>query len=196
MTGTILVRNIREYGKRKGYSISEIENRLGFSAGLISRWKTMSPSVDKVVEIAKLLETTVETLVGNEDETNPADTSDQKYCEKLVELTTLYGTKWREFHEDLIFYRCMHDFLLSRRIDWSEGCYCKLNDGYFVLLIRLTEAKPEPFLIALADIHLRPQELSCTRESLLVLTEAASQELFSLLSQRTIQIFLNELAET
>lgn len=61
-----LVENIRKICREKNVSITQMENDLGFSAGLISRWsKTKtSPSFDKIVAIIDYLEITYDQLMG------------------------------------------------------------------------------------------------------------------------------------
>lgn len=47
-----LVKRIKWICKEKGISVSQLESRLEFSPGLISRWVRMSPSIDKMLVIS------------------------------------------------------------------------------------------------------------------------------------------------
>ena len=62
----ILVNNIRKICKNKKVPITQMEEDLGFSPGLISRWSRTktSPSFDKVVSVMKYLDVTYEELTG------------------------------------------------------------------------------------------------------------------------------------
>jgi len=48
-----LVENIRRICKERNISVSELERSQNFSPGLISCWVRMSPSLDKVLLIAR-----------------------------------------------------------------------------------------------------------------------------------------------
>lgn len=50
-----IVDRIREAGKEQGFTLAEIERTLGFSNSSIRKWSQNSPSLDKVIAIAKLL---------------------------------------------------------------------------------------------------------------------------------------------
>ena len=62
----IIVNNIRRICKSKNIMISQMEEELGFSPGLISRWSRTktSPSFDKVAAVMEYLGITYEELTG------------------------------------------------------------------------------------------------------------------------------------
>lgn len=68
MNNEFLAYNIKKICRQKGYSMSFLESQLSMSAGLVSRWSkgASSPSLEKVYEIAKFLDTNIDTLVNGD----------------------------------------------------------------------------------------------------------------------------------
>lgn len=54
---------IKELCTKKGISIYRLEKDLGFSSCSICKWKTSSPSVDKVQKVADYFDVTVNYLL-------------------------------------------------------------------------------------------------------------------------------------
>ena len=50
-----LYENVKEVAKSKGYSINRLEKELGFARSYISKFKTITPSMDKIQKIADFL---------------------------------------------------------------------------------------------------------------------------------------------
>lgn len=57
---------IKELCAKKGISIYRLEKDLGFSSCSICKWKTSTPSVDKVQKVANYFEVTVNYLLEGE----------------------------------------------------------------------------------------------------------------------------------
>lgn len=55
--------NIAAVAFSKGMSVREVERRCGFAYGTIQRWKRISPSIDNVAKVAKVLNVTIDELV-------------------------------------------------------------------------------------------------------------------------------------
>lgn len=70
-----LYERIRDLAKTKGYSINRLEKELGFARSSINKFNTNTPSVDKIRQIADILEVSVDAITG-EDE---SALSDKKY---------------------------------------------------------------------------------------------------------------------
>ena len=51
----MLTEKIKELCKAHGISVPKLEDALGFGAGTISKWKTSSPSADKIKKVAEYL---------------------------------------------------------------------------------------------------------------------------------------------
>lgn len=64
MNNELLVKSIRELCKKNNIAISQLEGELNFGAGLISRWTKSSPSLDKIVDIAKYFHVSLDEVVG------------------------------------------------------------------------------------------------------------------------------------
>lgn len=61
-----MIENINKLCKENGISISQLERELGFGKGTISRWKSSSPSLDKVIAIADYFNVDMDYLIGRE----------------------------------------------------------------------------------------------------------------------------------
>lgn len=62
-----LYENVKDIAKSKGYSINRLEKELGFARSYISKFKTITPSMDKVQKIADFLEVSVDFLMTGEE---------------------------------------------------------------------------------------------------------------------------------
>lgn len=62
-----MVEKIKKLIKENGYSVAAFEKQLGFGNGIISKWKTQSPSVDKLKLVADNLNCSVDYLLGRTD---------------------------------------------------------------------------------------------------------------------------------
>lgn len=65
-----LYENVKAAAKMKGYSINRLEQELGFARSYISKFKTITPSADKIQRIADFLGVSSDYLMTGE---NPAD---------------------------------------------------------------------------------------------------------------------------
>lgn len=64
-----LYENIKIAAKEKGYSINRLEKELGFARSYIGKFKTITPSIDKIQKIADFLNVTTDYLMsGNKSE--------------------------------------------------------------------------------------------------------------------------------
>lgn len=84
-----LYENVKEAAKAKGYSINKLEQELGFARSYISKFKTITPSADKIQKIADFLGVTSEYLLtGKESSTEPKLTpKDQKDIKEIIANT-------------------------------------------------------------------------------------------------------------
>lgn len=90
--------NVRAICKAKGLSVSQVENDLGWSAGLISRWNKACPSIEKVAELIAYLGVTFEELLG--DSQNVGQASSTQVVEKLVEQARKGAANWHPCEEN------------------------------------------------------------------------------------------------
>lgn len=63
-----LYENVKEAAKAKGYSINRLEQELGFARSYIGKFKTITPSADKIQKIADYLDVSAEYLMTGKDD--------------------------------------------------------------------------------------------------------------------------------
>ncbi|OUN23005.1 helix-turn-helix domain-containing protein [Blautia sp. An81] len=81
-----LYENVKEAARLKGYSINRLEKELGFARSYISKFKTITPSADKIQKIADFLEVSVEYLMtGEQPKSQQLTSKDMKDITKDVE---------------------------------------------------------------------------------------------------------------
>lgn len=66
---------IKALCKNKGISIRELEEKMGFSYGLIAKWAKHSPAYDKLAKVAAFLGVRPEALAGEEGYYENAETA-------------------------------------------------------------------------------------------------------------------------
>lgn len=87
-----MIENIRTLCKSNNITPSKLEEELGFSQGLISRWKDKTPSLDKIVDIADYFHISLDEVVGH-DESNIND----EFIKVLYSKTASKEIKWNIF---------------------------------------------------------------------------------------------------
>lgn len=65
MGGDNLYDKIKRIAKDNGMSVREVERRCGFANGTLRRWNTISPMVDKVFKVSRVLNVTVDELMDD-----------------------------------------------------------------------------------------------------------------------------------
>ena len=58
-----MVNKIRDLAEKRSLSIAKLEQALEFGNGTIYKWKTSSPTADKIKKVAEYLGTTVDELL-------------------------------------------------------------------------------------------------------------------------------------
>lgn len=105
--------NVRQAAKEKGYSVNRLEKELGFPRSYISKFKTITPSVDKIQAIANFLDVSVESLMnGTKDEyyTTPETAQIAQQIFENSELHLLFDAAKDAAPEDL---ETVHSMLLA-----------------------------------------------------------------------------------
>lgn len=64
-----LYENIKQVAKTKGYSINRLEQELGFARSYIGKFKTITPSAEKIQQIADFLGVSTDYLLAGSSET-------------------------------------------------------------------------------------------------------------------------------
>lgn len=94
-----LTQRIKEVCEQKDLTISKLEKDLDFSSGLISRWDKTSPSIDRVVAVAKYLQTSVDYLLGLKDDNNQ-NILKAKFINTLLTRTINLEIDWKKCDKD------------------------------------------------------------------------------------------------
>lgn len=82
-----LYEKIKECCKIKGISISQVESALGFSNGLISKWKTVSPTVAKLQQVADYLSVFTSYLIDDVNHENTVAENHQEEWKIFIRAT-------------------------------------------------------------------------------------------------------------
>lgn len=97
MNNELLVKSIREICKENKITPSQLENELGFGAGLISRWSKNSPSLDKIVDIADYFNVTIDELIGRSSSVKKCN--DDDLVMSIIKLTEDEALKWEKIDD-------------------------------------------------------------------------------------------------
>lgn len=60
----MIYENVRALANKRGLSLTEVEKQAGLSRGIICKWKTASPTADKLQAVAKILKCSVDDLLS------------------------------------------------------------------------------------------------------------------------------------
>lgn len=85
-----LYENVKNVAKTKGYSINRLEKELGFSRSYILKFKTITPSVEKIQKIADFLDVPSEYLTTGVDYTSDKaklNSKDEKDIKEIIANT-------------------------------------------------------------------------------------------------------------
>lgn len=189
-----LVATIRRICKEKQISITQMENDLGFSAGLISRWsKTKtSPSFDKIVAIMDYLHITYDQLMsGSQADESEAPAFEQagkdNVCEKLLEDSERGRIQWFDACGDETFLSIYKQF-------FSDGIhyhvhriyYTMFGEGYFLIALQCNEntLKMKADLYMISEDGFEPKLMSDTGGYAKKLLKYADNHLYTEWAQR------------
>lgn len=64
----MLYDKIKDLCRQKGISVRSVELKVGLSNGSISKWNEAMPKADSLKAVAKILDTSVEALLEDEEE--------------------------------------------------------------------------------------------------------------------------------
>lgn len=110
-----LYERIKDLAKERGYSINRLEKELGFARSSINKFNTNKPSIDKIQQIADLLNISVDMITGEEkeNETYYLNEETAKMAQAIFEnkeLRVLFDTAKDSTPEDL---QTVHSMLLA-----------------------------------------------------------------------------------
>lgn len=189
-----LVETIRRICREKHISITQMENDLGFSAGLISRWcKTKtSPSFDKIVAIMKYLNITYDELMGavpQSENSNYLSNQEYKadYCKKLLKDSENGRIDWVDLCDEMLFHISFEQIFP----DWFNYhvhriYYTKFGNGYFFIAIQWNGCTLEvnADIYMLTDDGLEPEILPDEESSAKKLLKYVDRDLYEEIVQK------------
>lgn len=189
------VRNIRNICKTKGISISQIENDLGWSTGLISRWTKACPSFEKVVDIVNYLGVSFESLL--DDNVAPEGQPEAKQVvQKLTQMTKSGAITWHPCESNTIAAK-----IIAPLADMGglvgQAFYFAYQEGWFFLVMTEDDLLPfAPHLYISADRNTAPVLESDDKASLGVLLSYVDNELYTSWTnsrnRQMVRSFLND----
>lgn len=80
----MLFDRVKELCQKRGISVSELENRVGFGKNTIYKWKTQSPKVETLQKVADYFNVTTDYLLGRETENLKNETDLSKMLDDVL----------------------------------------------------------------------------------------------------------------
>ncbi len=91
MNNEQIVNTIKSICKEHDITITKLEETLGMSQGLISRWNKSDPSLSKIIDIANYFNISLDELTGYKNTIN------DKFIEKLILETSNQNLIWHKY---------------------------------------------------------------------------------------------------
>lgn len=85
---------IKELSRKKGLSLIEVNDKAGLGTRTIYHWKTKTPSIDNLQNVAKVLHTSTDYLLGNTDDSSPVHPAHKDNDHPYVDISddeTIYS---------------------------------------------------------------------------------------------------------
>ncbi len=137
MNNEQIVNSIKTICKEHNITVTKLEETLGMSQGLISRWNKSDPSLSKIIDIADYFNLSLDDIVGYKNFTDDA------FIEKLILQTTNGNLKWFNYnnaqdhpkqYSELTACDCFEEELNKYSITTKEISYfAPINKGYISL---------------------------------------------------------------
>lgn len=126
-----MIENIRILCKNHNITPTKLEEELGYSQGLISRWKDKTPSIDKIIDIADYFHVSLDEVVGYNQDIN------NDFIRALVEGTKNNSVTWHSKVtnpiENLKVYELVGDGVGYRysSLEYNDPTfYTQYNEGF------------------------------------------------------------------
>ena len=91
MDNNRIIDSIKKLCMQNNITITKLEEQLGMSQGLISRWAKSDPSLSKIVDIADYFHVSLDEVVGYHNVIN------DKFLEKLIQQTEDKTIQWNKY---------------------------------------------------------------------------------------------------
>lgn len=131
-----LVTSIKVLCKSNDITVTKLEEVLGMSQGLISRWNKSDPSLSKIIDIANYFKISVDTLINSKKILN------DKFLCKLLAETTNRNLIWHPYKDETTipkkysdpnaeqFYRAFSSASCTIIDGVETSFYTHINNGY------------------------------------------------------------------
>lgn len=103
-----MIESIRTLCKNKNITPTKLEEELGFSQGLIGRWKDKNPNLDRIIDIADYFQVSIDEVVGRNYFNN-------EFINKLITETKRKSIEWNEYDESSHEPKQYYDKKLSKK---------------------------------------------------------------------------------
>lgn len=128
MNRELMVNNIKELCKNRNMTVTGLEDTLGFSQGLIGRWKDKSPTLDRVIDIADYFSVSIDDMVGRTIPTNDA------FLEVVYNMTNNGTFQWDKVSLTQSYIVAPKMTELYNEDEFSEVYYyTSLDEGYITM---------------------------------------------------------------
>lgn len=130
-----IVKSIKELCKKHNITANQLENKVGLSQGLISRWLKTTPSLDKIIDIADYFDISIDNVVGRELR-HKKNNNSNSFISALLDKTSNNQLEWFEDEEQLDQIFDSNDSLINYRLGAIEAFFAKYNTGKFILCMQ------------------------------------------------------------
>ncbi len=204
-----LVESIRRICREKGVSIMQMENDLGFSAGLVSRWiKTKTcPSFDKIVDIMEYLDISYEELMknakpsGDGKEKKPAGSENEndRLMIQLENGSVSGDIAWEKAGEDVPF-EIQAEAVFPHLLDYDmhRVYFAAYKKGWFLFSVQYNEETADVLMAVymLVAAGRDMMKLDAPEEKVMKLLKVIDEDIFNRINQnqadKMIEDFLSE----
>lgn len=141
MNNETLVNSIRELCRIHNITVTKLEETLGMSQGLISRWVKSDPSLSKIIDIANYFRVSIDELLGN----IKYEYIDDEFLMLLIRETSNGKISWKPFDKNTDanihephYGNEEEDIFFDENIFTEHKYYTSIENGY-VSIVGLCE---------------------------------------------------------
>lgn len=171
------VYNIRAVCREKNISISQVEQDLGWSSGLISRWTKTCPSFEKVAALVTYLGIPYERLLEN-GTSPPVGEKKPELAKRLASYTKSGSAVWQPCSQDEELRQLISPLAEEGCLVDTALCY-RYNEGFFFIIMAEEGQIYSPRLFISSDIYTVPQREDADEKSLGTILMYADREQYN-----------------
>lgn len=136
MNNEKMIESIRTLCKSKNITPTKLEEELGFSQGLISRWKDKTPNLDRIIDIANYFHVSLDEVVGYNQNINDEFLNKLYHQteEKLISWKLVTNDSTTEYPNIKLFDVGADEYQLYDEEEYGQKHYvAKYNCGYIIM---------------------------------------------------------------